>query len=207
MNTPLPVHRLGRMARGRPTRRWCSSVGSAGPPRGTGSFRRHVHGRPLDPCTVDLCVPLPWKWDCRLARSKNTYFSAKYRRLIADPRPDEGRRRRPTLHDHRRLDTCSPTASSTATPVPTTSPATSPQRPEPEQSDNSKPSDTGLPCNHNSKPDSQLVHPRATPDTAGTEPHLGTGSPACRHLHLRVSVVGIIVGCASYWIAGEPGTV
>ena len=86
-----------------------------------------------------------------VARSKKTYFSAKYRRLAATRGPDEGARRGGTRHAHRRLDTCSPTASSTATRAPTTSPATTPRRPEPAPSNNSKPSATRSSSSHNNE--------------------------------------------------------
>ena len=150
--------------------------------------------------------PTPLEVGLSVARSKNTYFSAKYRRLVATRGPMKA------LVQHSMITaawTMLNNAEFYRDPGADYFTRHDPAKTKPEPSNNSKPSDTRSPSNHNSKPDSQLVHPRATAaNTAGTEPHLGTGSPACRHLHLRVRRRRDHRRLRFRdWIAGEPGTV
>ena len=84
------------------------------------------------------------------ARSKNSYFSAKYKRIAA-ARPHargRGRRTRPHIAAWNMLDN----GVSTAIPEPTITPTTNPPKPKPGPSANSKPSDTESPSNHSPKP-------------------------------------------------------
>ena len=86
------------------------------------------------------------------ARSRNTYFSAKYKRIATR----RGPMRALVAVEHAMVIAA---WTSTATPAPTTTPHANPLEPRHEQSANSKPWDTGSPSNHSPKPDNASRQP------------------------------------------------